>query len=186
MAHENTKSCKNTKKSLNCESNHQNCTNISFRLGSSLRQITVFTSKLQYKIGETGKIYCITNIHHRITILNKWRRVKRICILRFFQYLTSTVSLYYAAFDEDGQPYNTEYDIMVTLQDPSKIKVHTWHTGTRGNHINGYNTEGSFYSADHSKSTSFIKNREHSADFHDTTNTSKQNGKFTNKILAFK
>ena len=53
---ENTNSCKHTKKNLNCKSNHENCTNISFRLGSSLRQITIFASKLQYKIGETGNI----------------------------------------------------------------------------------------------------------------------------------
>ena len=107
--------------------------------------------------------------------------MKHICYyVLIFQYFTPTVNLYYAAFDEDGQPYSTEYDIMVTLQDPSKIKVHTWHTGTRGNHINGYNTEGSFYSADRSKSTSFINNKEYSVEFQDIKNIPKKNGKFTN------
>ena len=46
---------------------------------------------------------------------------------------------------------------MVTLQDPSKIKVHTWYnTGSQGNYINEYGTEGrSLYSTDRTKSASF-------------------------------
>ena len=51
---------------------------------------------------------------------------------------------------------------MVTLQDPSKIKVHTWYnTGSQGNYINEYGTEGrSLYSADRAKSASFRVERE--------------------------
>ena len=94
--------------------------------------------------------------------------------------------MYYAAFDEDGQPYNTEYDIMVTLQDPSKVKVHSWRTGTLGNHINGYNTEGSFYSADRRQSTLFINDTNYSADFEDMDNISNKNGKFSNAVEYFK
>ena len=46
---------------------------------------------------------------------------------------------------------------MVTLQDPSKIKVHTWYrTGSQGNYINEYGTEGrSLYSTGRAKSASF-------------------------------
>ena len=46
---------------------------------------------------------------------------------------------------------------MVTLQDPSKIKVYTWYsTGSQGNYINEYGTEGrSSYSTDRAKSASF-------------------------------
>ena len=73
------------------------------------------------------------------------------------------VSMYFAAFDEDGQPYGSESDIVVTLQDPSKIKVHTWYkiTGSQGNYINEYGTEGrSLYSSDHAKSSSFNVEKE--------------------------
>ena len=50
----------------------------------------------------------------------------------------------------------------MTLQDPSKIKVHTWYsTGSQGNYINNYNTKGgSSYSTDHGKSASFRVERE--------------------------
>ena len=71
--------------------------------------------------------------------------------------------MYFAAFDEDGQPYGSESDIVVTLQDPSKIKVHTWYkiTGSQGNYINEYGTEGrSLYSPDHAKSSSFNVERD--------------------------
>ena len=71
--------------------------------------------------------------------------------------------MYFAAFDEDGQPYGSVSDIVVTLQDPSKIKVHTWYeiTGSQGNYIYECGTEGrSLYSSDHAKSPSFNVEKE--------------------------
>ena len=72
--------CKTTKQMPKCKLDHEICNTLSFRLGSTLRQISLFTSKLQYKIGETGKISilspainCISeyqNIGHLFTIDN--------------------------------------------------------------------------------------------------------------------
>ena len=62
--------CKTSKRSLTCKSDHNNCTNISFRLGSSLRQITIFTSKLQYIVGDTGNL----NFRKYILILHGFKQ----------------------------------------------------------------------------------------------------------------
>ena len=88
--------------------------------------------------------------------------------------------LYFAAFDEDGKPDGHESDIMVTLQDPSKIKVHTWYsTGSQGNYINDDRTEGrSLYSTDHGKSTSFRDERQDELKISETNNVTENiNGK---------
>ena len=55
-AQNSKENCKITKQMLKCKLDHEICNTLSFRLGSTLRQISLFTSKLQYKIGETGKI----------------------------------------------------------------------------------------------------------------------------------
>jgi len=55
-AQNSKQNCKTTKQMLKCKLNHKICNTLSFRLGSTLRQISLFTSKLQYRIGETGKI----------------------------------------------------------------------------------------------------------------------------------
>ena len=55
-AQNSKQNCKTTKQMLKCKLDHEICNTLSFRLGSTLRQISLFTSKLQYRIGETGKI----------------------------------------------------------------------------------------------------------------------------------
>ena len=59
-AQNSKENCKTTKQMLKCKLDHEICNTLSFRLGSTLRQISLFTSKLQYKIGETGKISIIS------------------------------------------------------------------------------------------------------------------------------
>ena len=49
-----TNSCKTSRTKIRCDSDDEICANVSFRLESNLRQITVFTSKTRYEIGETG------------------------------------------------------------------------------------------------------------------------------------
>ena len=70
---------------------------------------------------------------------------------------------------------------MVTLQDPSKIKVYTWYnTGSQGNYINEYGTEGrSAYSTDRAKSESFRVERKDEWEISENTDiTSSKNSKF--------
>ena len=69
---------------------------------------------------------------------------------------------------------------MVTLQDPSKIKVYTWYnTGSQGNYINEYGTEGrSSYSTDRAKSASFRVERKDEWEISENKDiTSNKNGK---------
>ena len=89
------------------------------------------------------------------------------------------MSLYYASFDEDGQPYKHNSQIIVTLQDPSKIKVHTWYPGSQRNIINGPDSKNSFYSSHHTESSSFINKREYFGKVKDTRDDtgSNENGK---------
>ena len=49
-------SCKKSRRKIRCDSNDETCENVSFRLESNFRQITLFTSKSRYKIGEKGII----------------------------------------------------------------------------------------------------------------------------------
>ena len=49
-----TNSCKKSRRKLRCDAGDESCANVSFRLGSNFRQITIFSRKSQYMIGETG------------------------------------------------------------------------------------------------------------------------------------
>ena len=49
-------SCKKSRRKIRCDSDDESCENVSFRLESNFRQITLFTNKSKYKIGEKGII----------------------------------------------------------------------------------------------------------------------------------
>ena len=74
----------------------------------------------------------------------------------------------------------------MTLQDPSKIKVYTWYnTGSQGNCINEYGTEGrSSYSTDRAKSASFRVERKDEWEISENKDiTSNKNALLSQKVI---
>ena len=93
----------------------------------------------------------------------------------YFHFLKK-VTLYHAAFDEDGHPYNDERKVVVTLQDPSKIKVYTWYMAQQKHH-NKYDVEDSRHSSH------VPGNKKDNRDFRDFRNMSSTTGRFVNPEL---
>ena len=88
------------------------------------------------------------------------------------------VTLYHAAFDEDGHPYNHEREVVVTLQDPSKIKVYTWYMAQQKQH-NEYDVEDSHHSSH------VPGKKKDNRNFRDSRNMSSTSGKFENPEIIF-
>ena len=92
------------------------------------------------------------------------------------------VKLYYQAFDEDGQPYNRESHITITLQDPSKIKMNTWYSRNREIQKNKYNKDSSSHTLKDNNYASSTDNISKSENFEGIANIAETNGKFTSNV----
>ena len=99
-------------------------------------------------------------------------------LYNIFICFNSKVTFYHAAFDEDGHPYNHEREVVVTLQDPSNIKVYTWYMSQQKHH-NEYDVE------DFHHSSHVPGNKKDNRDFRDFRNMSSTSGKFQNPEIMF-
>ena len=90
--------------------------------------------------------------------------------------------MYYQAFDEDAQPFYGISQMAITLQDPSKIKLHTWHVGQTEDQINNDDSGNSHQTGEDDvvyKSSYNIPTNEEKMDSYSIENATQKNGKLT-------